>query len=131
VNIHNITINLGEVLRQEGDPEGARSLFEDGLRQCRRNGDLPGIAYASLGLAWIAADEGEWYRAAVLHAVAQSFLDQTGEHWGQWATAPRQSSIDEVAARLGDDEFQRAWAEGRQLTADKAIDMAIGRIHPA
>jgi predicted ATPase/class 3 adenylate cyclase len=131
LNIHNVTINLGEVLREEGDLDGARSLFEEGLRQCCRNGDRPGIAYASLGLAWIAADEGEWYRAAVLHAVAQSFLDQTGEQWGQWGTDRRQSSIDEVAARLGDDAFQRAWTEGGQLSADKAIDVAIGGVPPA
>ena len=34
-----VLINLGSVLRQEGDPDGAGSMFEAGLRIARRNGD--------------------------------------------------------------------------------------------
>ena len=34
-----MTVNLGWVLRAEGDPDGARSTFEAALRISRRNGD--------------------------------------------------------------------------------------------
>jgi hypothetical protein len=40
----------------------------------RRNGDRSGIALAGLGLACLAADAGDWHRAAMLHGVAQAFL---------------------------------------------------------
>src|SRR5262249_1537604 len=39
------SINVGWVLRQDNDPDGARSSFEAGLRMSRRNGDRYGIAY--------------------------------------------------------------------------------------
>ena len=77
-----LSINLGWVLRQDNDPDGARSSFEAALRMSRRNGDRYGIAYASLGLACLAADAGDWHRAAVLHGVAQAFLDRTGRTVG-------------------------------------------------
>jgi len=73
------SINMGWVLRQDKDPDGARSSFEAVLRMSRRIGDRCGIAYASLGLACLAADAGDWHRAAVLHGVAQAFLGPTGQ----------------------------------------------------
>ena len=58
-----VHVNLGWVLRQEADPDGARSMFGASLRTSRRNGDRAGIAYASLGLACLAADQGDWHQA--------------------------------------------------------------------
>lgn len=78
---HHLSVNLGWVLRQEGDPDGARPMFEAGLRIGRRNGNRIGLAYASLGLACLAADRGYSHRAAELHGAAQAFLDQTGQRW--------------------------------------------------
>ena len=54
-----LPVNMGWVLRQDNDPDGARSSFEAALRISRRNGDRFGIAYASLGLACLAADAGD------------------------------------------------------------------------
>ena len=41
-----VPVNLGLVLRAEGDLDGARSTFEAALRIGRRNGDSEGMAYA-------------------------------------------------------------------------------------
>jgi hypothetical protein len=38
------------------------------------DGNRSGLAYASLGLACLAADAGDWYRARQLHGIAQVFL---------------------------------------------------------
>ena len=98
-----VPVNLGWVLRQEGDPDGARSMFEAGLRIGRRNGDRPGIAYASLGLACLAADRGDWYRAGALHGVAQAF--STGP--ANPGRTPKRATAGKprrVRARLGDEQ---------------------------
>jgi hypothetical protein len=76
-----VAINLGWVRRQDGDADGAQSIFEDGLRTSRRSGQHFDIAYAVLGLACLAADAGEWSRACMLHGIAQAALDRTGEPW--------------------------------------------------
>ncbi len=130
-NSANVSVNLGWVLRQEGDPDGARSMFGAGLRVSRRNGDHAGIAYASLGLACLAADRGDGHQAGVLHGVAQAFLDRAGEPWQELEARYRRESLGDVRARLGADQCDRAYAEGMALSVDAALDLARGQLTAA
>jgi predicted ATPase/class 3 adenylate cyclase len=120
-----VPVNLGWVLRQDGDPDGARPMFEAGLRIGRRNGDRPDMACACLGLACLAADRGGWYRAGMLHGVAQGLLDTTGEAWQDPEARYRRESLGQLRARLGDEQADRAYAEGMALSLDKALDLAL------
>ena len=120
-----MSVNLGWVLRAEGDPDGARSTFEAALRISRRNGDSWDMAYASLGLACLAGDAGDWDRAAVLHGAAQAFLDRTGNPWQELEARYRQDSLDQARAHLGDEQLERAYAQGMALSLDKALDLAL------
>jgi hypothetical protein len=126
-----VSLNLGWVLRQDGDPDGARPLFEAALRIGRHNGDRSDIAYACLGLACMAADVGDWHRAGTLHGVAQAFLDPTGEAWQDPEARYRRESLGQLHARLGDEQADRAYAEGLALSLDQALDLAIGTAHTA
>jgi predicted ATPase/class 3 adenylate cyclase len=126
-----LSANLGLVLRQDNDPDAARSSFEAGLRMSRRSGDRFGIAYAILGLACLAADTGDWHRAAVLHGVAQAFLDRTGQAWQEPEARYRQDSLDQVRGHLGHEQLERAYASGSALRSDEALDLAAGKDHPA
>jgi predicted ATPase/class 3 adenylate cyclase len=123
----NLSVNLGWVLRQDNDPDGARSSFEEALRMSRRNGDRSGIAYASLGLACLAADAGDWHKAAVLHGAAQAFLDPTGQPWQELEARYRRDSLDQVRAHLGQEQFERAHASGMVLSYDQALNLASGK----
>jgi len=122
---YHVPANLGEVLRLEGDPGGARSMFEAALRICRRNGELPGLAYASSGLACVAADLGDWHRACELHGAAQALLDRTGQRWEQGEARHRQDSLDQVRAHLGQEQFDRVYAHGTTLSLEQALDVAL------
>jgi predicted ATPase/class 3 adenylate cyclase len=120
----NVSMNLGWVLRQDNDPDGARSSFEAVLRMSRHDGDHYRIAYASLGLACLAADAGDWHRAALLHGVAQAFLDRTRQPWEDLEARYRRDSLDQVRARLGQEQFDRAQAKGMALSPGEALDLA-------
>ena len=126
-----ISINLAWVLRAENDIGAARAMFETVLRMGRRTGQRYILAYAGLGLACLAADLGDWQRAAVLQGVAQAFLDRIGERWQQPEESYRRDNVTQVRARLGDDRFELAYAEGMTLGFDDAVDVALGRVHPA
>ncbi len=125
-----VKLNLGWVLRQEADPDGARSMFEASLRTSRRNGDRAATAYASLGLACLAEDLGDWRQAGQLHGVAQALLDRTGKPWEDPEARYREASLDNVRARLGDEQWGRAYAEGTALSLDEALDLARGTVPP-
>jgi DNA-binding CsgD family transcriptional regulator len=103
-------------------------MFEASLRTARRNGDRAGIAYASLGLACLAADRDDWHQAGVLHGVAQAFLDRAGEPWQDPEARYRRESLADVRARLGADQADRAYAEGMALSVDAALDLARGQL---
>jgi tetratricopeptide (TPR) repeat protein len=126
-----VSVNMGWVLRQDHDPDGARASFEDALRISRREGDRYGIAYASLGLACLAADTADWHRAAVLHGLAQASLDSTGQPWEELEARYRQDTLDQVRAHLDQAQFERARATGMTLSPDQALDLASGKILPA
>jgi predicted ATPase len=124
---HHGQVNMGWVLREEGDATNAGSMFERALRTARRNGDRSGMAYANLGLACLAGDQGDRHRAAVLHGSAQAFLDQTGEPWVQPEERYRQDNLERVRAGLDADEFQRAYATGKGLSTKEAVDLTFAR----
>ncbi len=124
---HFVSTNLAWVLRQEGDLPGARSRFEEGLQISRRNGDRSGLAYASLGLACLTADAGDWYRAGQLHGIAQACLDHTGESWQEPETGYRHDSLNKLRSALGEKQFQRAYTRGQALGLDQALDLGTAR----
>jgi predicted ATPase/class 3 adenylate cyclase len=125
-----VLINLGWVLRAGDDLGASRSTFEAALRKARRAGQRYVLAYAGLGLACLAGDLGDWHRAAVLHGAAQAFLDRIGDPWQEPEEGYRKSSVSKTRAQLRDDEFELAYAEGRALGFDDAIDAALGEVHP-
>jgi predicted ATPase/class 3 adenylate cyclase len=125
--ILDVPMNMGWILRQDNDPDAARSSFEEVLRIGRRFGDRSGIAYASLGLACLAADAGDWQRAAVLHGVAQAFLNPSGQPWEELEARYRQDSLDQVRAHLGQEQFGQAHARGMALSPDEAFSLASGK----
>jgi hypothetical protein len=88
------------------------------------------VAYASLGLACLAADAGDWHQAAALHGVAGASLDPTGQPWEELEAHYRQDSLDQVRAHLGQEQFERAYAEGMALNSNEALDMASGKPLP-
>jgi tetratricopeptide (TPR) repeat protein len=125
-NNHHLPTNRGWVLRQENDTEGARPMFETALRMSRRYGDRSGLAYATLGLACLAADRGDWQRAAALHGTAQALIDQVAEPWQVLEARYRRGSLHKVRASLGQEQFGRAYAKGMTLSLDQALDLALG-----
>jgi predicted ATPase/class 3 adenylate cyclase len=122
---HVVPVNMGWVLRQEHDPEAAQTTFQDGLRLSRRTGDRYGLAYCTLGLACVAGDLGDWHRAAGLHGAAQAFFDQLGGPWQDPEDRYREDSIAALRRRLGDAQFDEAYAHGLTLGFDDAIALAL------
>ena len=123
-----VMANLGWLLRTEGDSDGARSTFEAVLRMSRRNGDNLNMASAILGMALLAGDAGDWDRAAVLAGAAQAFQDRTGNPWHEEFEARyRRDSLDQARAHLGDEQLERAYAQGMALSLEKAFDLALGK----
>ena len=124
---HVVPVNMGWVLRHEGDAQAARDMFAGGLRMSRRVGDKYGLGYSTLGLACIAGDFGDWRQAATLHGVAQTFFERVRGPWQQPEDGYRRESIESARSHLGAAEFDAAYDWGMTLSFDDAVALALGR----
>jgi hypothetical protein len=61
----------------------------------------------------------------MLHGVAQALLDRAGNPWQEPDTRDRRDSLDQARAHLGDEQLERAYAQGMALSLDKALDLAL------
>jgi tetratricopeptide (TPR) repeat protein len=117
--------NLGLVFIFERDPVLAGPLFRENLQLCWEIGDRRIAQEALMGLAGVAALQGEWDRAAWL-AGASSGLAAEGELQAHSLEA----RIDEEylsAARdaLGPDGYVERFRRGRDATFEEAVGEAL------
>jgi DNA-binding CsgD family transcriptional regulator len=115
-------IVLGEVVRLQGDRVRARALFQDSLAQLRELGISRGfrIPFCLEELARLYATEGELEHATCLFGAAEALRELVG-------TPPLVEDEDIAAIRIqmSTGAFARAWAEGRAMAPEQAIEYAL------
>jgi hypothetical protein len=116
---------LAVVARERGDRERARALFVEALQGVHELGHMPGVAVALIGLAGLEHAEGHHRRAAVLLAVAREIHRRASLSISQVEEKTMREIEDASREALGPEELDRAMAEGRQLTADRAVALAL------
>jgi predicted ATPase/class 3 adenylate cyclase len=116
---------LAIVARERGEWERARSLFCEALQGVQALGHMPGVALALIGLAGVERAEGHHRRAAVLLGAAREIHRRASLS----TSSVEENSIREIeeAGReaLGELEFERALAEGRELDGSRAVTLAL------
>jgi predicted ATPase/DNA-binding SARP family transcriptional activator len=111
-----------------GEAELATEHAEECLRIKRIFHDILGIGMAVDLLAWIATDQGESERAAVLLGAAQTTWHAVGVPWfgsQNWRT-PHEESQAWARHILGDQTFEAAFRRGTELTLNQTITLALG-----
>jgi non-specific serine/threonine protein kinase len=115
----------GHAVRLQGDLKRAAGLYRESLALFGETGDKWVATDCVEGLALIAGVQGNAERAARLLGAAEAARERFG------ITMPRPERGDherfETGARdgLGDAVFTAAWAEGRVMTLEKAIEYAL------
>jgi predicted ATPase/class 3 adenylate cyclase len=116
--------SLGDLTRAQGDYAAARSLYEESLAICRQLEDQGGIASCLEGLAAVASAKGQHEQAAQLFAAAEALREVSGA----LLISERGDHDRDVAAvrtELGNEKFVAAWAEGRAMAPEQAIEYAL------
>jgi len=118
--------NLGHVAVNQGDYPAARALLDESLTIRRELGDRFGIPYSLDGLAALVASLCEPLRAARIWGAAERLRAEIGTPLLAWERAGYDRSVAAARIASGDDiAFDSAWQEGRGLTLDGAIDIAL------
>ncbi len=120
--------NLGFVALNQSDYPAARALLEESLAIRRELGGRSGIPSSLEGLAAVVASQRDSLRAARIWGGAERLRTEIGtplpsnERSGhERRVAAARSALEDGAA------FDSAWQEGRGLTLEQTIDLALAK----
>ena len=117
----------------QGDLTSAAQHLREGMSLSAEAGDEPSAAYYLEALAAVARLQDNPQRAVHLLAAAGALLQARGSGWLH-AYVPRASPDDGVLAalrsRMGDVEFEQAWAWGGSLGGRRAVQYALQDARP-
>jgi non-specific serine/threonine protein kinase len=117
---------LGNVDAEQGDYPAARVLYEESLAIRREQGDRWGIAFALEGLAAVVAALANSLRAARIWGAAERLREEIGAPLPPYERPRYGRRVAAARAALRDDAaFEHAWQEGRALTIEQGIALAL------
>ena len=118
---------LAGLVQTEGDYEQATRLFEEGLELSAEVGNETNVAYCLEGLAGVAGTQGRVARAARLWGAAEALLEAIEVTAYIYASdrSLYQSRIPAARAQLGEAAFDEAWAEGKAMTPEEAVEYVL------
>ena len=117
-------VNLAYIAQHEGDHERALGFVWQALQLSRDTKEID-IASFLVTCAGSIAALGQHRRAARLLGASEVALERMGAYHQPTDKPEIDRIIAEVRAQLDDATFQTAWAEGREMTLEQAIENAL------
>jgi predicted ATPase/DNA-binding SARP family transcriptional activator len=119
-------LRMGDIHRDKGDHAAARGLYEEPLRCWVQSRNLRLCIYGFERLGAVTLLEGQPERAALLFGVAAALREAAGVPLRHGEAARLEPLIASARAALGEAEFAAAWAEGKAMALDEALEHALG-----
>ncbi|HEX5415354.1 MAG TPA: hypothetical protein VFZ25_06795, partial [Chloroflexota bacterium] len=124
-NLAYSVFELGHADLLAGDHAAATRRMRESLRFWHGFGDPMGVAIALDGLAWVTADRGQIRKATHLAAAASAQRQMVGSTILPGHKELLDATLARTRSDLGEDEWNRAWAEGQALTLEAAVAYAL------
>jgi hypothetical protein len=115
----------GHLARDEGDYARARSLYAESLALRRKGGYWLAVAQSLEDFAALASREGHAERAIRLLGAGEAFCETLGARPPVAHPTEYERTVAESRAALGEAAFAAAWAEGRAMSLDEALEYAL------
>jgi DNA-binding CsgD family transcriptional regulator len=119
--------SLGFALLDKGETDRAEALFVESLHALQDLQDKIGVFHCLLGMAGVAGSRGQPSRMARLGGAAEALGEVFAISLLPMYRRNYNNEERMVAARsqLGEREWLEAWAEGRAMTPERAIEYAL------
>ncbi len=119
--------HIGAAAFRQGDYTRCRQCLLEGLALQRTLGDKKGTADCLELLAWSEAIQGLASRAARLFGAAEALREQIGIPLQPIERDDYERAVGAARTQLDEAAFSAAWAEGRALALEQAIEYALLR----
>jgi hypothetical protein len=116
---------LGHVARQAGNTPEARKIYHETLNRWHDMGNRGAIANQLESFAFIDILEEEPQQAALLLGGAESLRNRVNAPMTDFERREYDEFVLRLQAMLPVTEFQSLWAQGRSMTIDQAIQLAL------
>jgi hypothetical protein len=118
-------LDLGRVACRQGNAATARARYAESTGLFQRLGDKAGIAACLEGVAEVETAMERPGRAVRLCGAARALREATGALLPLHGAAECERQMAALQERLGDDAFAAAWAEGRAMSLEEAVRLAL------
>lgn len=123
--------NLGAMVGQMEDWDGAVTYLAECLTLCREIGDLTNGVYVLEVFGHIAEERAQWARAACLYAAGARLRERLGTPMTDQGRISQEERLATLRRELGDAPFEAAWRMGVQADLEQSISFALQSVPPS
>ena len=116
---------LAHLERREGRFQKARSLYRETIQEWQRVGHRAAVAHELECLAFVVKAQEEDQRAARLFGAAESLREHINIPMNPPERIEYDREVNDLRASMEEAAFAKAWAEGRALTMEQAIEYVL------
>ena len=108
-----------------GNYTEAKQTYQETIKVFQDYGNRPSVAHQLECFAMIAIVEEEPQRATKLFGAAEAIREMTGHKPTDEEQAEEAQLMSRLRAMLPEAEFNALWAEGKSMTMEQAIQLAL------
>lgn len=120
--------NLGYAALQAGDLAAAENRFRESLAMFRRLGNQRGIAECLAGLGGLSSSQSQPLQGAKMLGKAHAMMEIAGAAWWPADRTEIERTLQTTRANLDEATFEDAWADGKEMTLEQAIDLSTMKL---
>jgi len=121
-----VTSEIAHTQRAMGTYAEAKQTYRETIQVFQDYGNRPAVAHQLEGFAMIAIVEEESQRAAKLFGAAEAIREATGHKPTDEEQAEESQFTSRLRSMLPEAEYNALWAEGKSMTMEQAIQLALG-----
>jgi predicted ATPase/class 3 adenylate cyclase len=116
---------LGHISRQSGDYQTAKEIYRQTISSWKDLGHRAAIANQIECFAFIARAEGDAQRAVLLFGAAEALREEVDSIMTDFEQVEYDREVSLLREQAGERAFEKWWVEGRNITMDEAIALAV------
>jgi hypothetical protein len=117
--------DLAHALRRAGSEAEAEAAYRETIHEWMGMGNRAAVANQLENVGFLARARGDGLRAARLLGAAEALRELQGAGMLSIERAEYESELGQLRANVDPVAFERAWADGRAMTVDEAVGLAL------